>query len=686
MLLVASFLMGQAFAQTTWEYEFTSKVFNANGAQNLNGVEWNFAGEGSTGYFGYDGTKGQQFGSKNKPFTTLTFSTNGIEGVVTEVKVNASTASGATAKMSVSVGEVEFASAQDLTTESTDYTFTGSGTGEIKIIVAQTEARAIYVKSISVTYSSSSVAVVRPVATPAGGFYTEAQSVTLSCATENAVIYYTTDGKEPTAESTQYKNAITIDKTTTLKAIAILGEESSSVLTATYTFPEKVADIAAFMAKEVNKDVYYQITGTVTVTAQNGAYLYVTDASGNLLVYAYDLPKYTNGQTFTGLIGTVDEFGGAKQLVPYTPLPEAADGEAVEPTVMTPDEITADDLYAYIKIEGAEIASAWESKDATIKTTDGTLALRDQFSIGGTLAVGSKYDIIAIVGLYNTTVQLLPLSMTLTQGVETEEFTSIAELIEAAPAKANLTCDLTVLYHNGRNLYVRDAAGDNILIYDSTEKIGDTEYTNGQILTGGIVGAYTLFGGTKPELETLNETEMPAAQEGTPVEPDKVNPADLTPENVNDFVSIVNAEIAEDFTFDGDRNLNATIVMGEGTFTIRDSFRNFTDKALTKGQRVDIVGFVDVYDGTAQVYPISIEDNGETTDIDVVPADGVTVYTEDGVLYIEAGAGDMIEIWSVQGQLLYSGKAVSDLTAVSSMPYGVVVVRVNGAAVKAIVR
>lgn len=69
----------------------------------------------------------------------------------------------------------------------------------------------------------------------AGGTYTTAQTVTISCATSGATIYYTTDGTPPSASSTKYNAAITISETTTLKAIAIKDGTSSSVATATYT-------------------------------------------------------------------------------------------------------------------------------------------------------------------------------------------------------------------------------------------------------------------------------------------------------------------------------------------------------------------------------------------------------------------------------------------------------------------
>ena len=79
------------------------------------------------------------------------------------------------------------------------------------------------------------VAVEAPTFSVAEGTYTSAKSVELSCVTEGATIYYTTDGTEPTAASTAYTGAISISETTTLKAIAVKGEDVSSVASATYT-------------------------------------------------------------------------------------------------------------------------------------------------------------------------------------------------------------------------------------------------------------------------------------------------------------------------------------------------------------------------------------------------------------------------------------------------------------------
>lgn len=79
------------------------------------------------------------------------------------------------------------------------------------------------------------VTVATPIFSPAAGTYTSAQTVTISCSTSGATIYYTTDGSTPSASSSVYSSAITVSETTTLKALAMKDGTSSSVAEATYT-------------------------------------------------------------------------------------------------------------------------------------------------------------------------------------------------------------------------------------------------------------------------------------------------------------------------------------------------------------------------------------------------------------------------------------------------------------------
>ena len=136
-----------------YSYTFTSKQFSANGSITLGDVSWTLAGDGS--YLGYDGTKGQQFGSGSAPYKTLTLSTSGISGTITKIIINTSGAKDVNASFTVSVGGTQWGNSTKLTTTATAYTFTGSKSGEIKFLYTQTSSKALYIKSISVTYETA---------------------------------------------------------------------------------------------------------------------------------------------------------------------------------------------------------------------------------------------------------------------------------------------------------------------------------------------------------------------------------------------------------------------------------------------------------------------------------------------------------------------------------------------------
>lgn len=66
-------------------------------------------------------------------------------------------------------------------------------------------------------------------------FAGEQIQVTLAAEPEDATIYYTTDGSTPTTSSSQYNGAFTITSTTTIKAIAVVGDVNGDLASATYT-------------------------------------------------------------------------------------------------------------------------------------------------------------------------------------------------------------------------------------------------------------------------------------------------------------------------------------------------------------------------------------------------------------------------------------------------------------------
>ena len=152
-----------------YTYTFESKVFAAEGTQMLANAYWTLATD--AGYFGNDGTKGQQFGSSKAAATTITLTTADIPGTITKVVVNTSGANDIDATFSVSVGQTEFQYAGDaaavttsaaLTNTATDYEFTGSASGAITLSWANKSAKAIYVKSIYVEYTTGDEPIDEP--------------------------------------------------------------------------------------------------------------------------------------------------------------------------------------------------------------------------------------------------------------------------------------------------------------------------------------------------------------------------------------------------------------------------------------------------------------------------------------------------------------------------------------------
>ena len=93
--------------------------------------------------------------------------------------------------------------------------------------------------SNGIAYPVMETAVMETVASPEfsveSGAVNSGTEVTITCATEGAKIYYTTDGSEPTASSTEYTGAISVTEAVTIKAIAVKsGMNDSAVASASY--------------------------------------------------------------------------------------------------------------------------------------------------------------------------------------------------------------------------------------------------------------------------------------------------------------------------------------------------------------------------------------------------------------------------------------------------------------------
>lgn len=91
-------------------------------------------------------------------------------------------------------------------------------------------------------------AVDKPVFTPAAGLYTKGTIVKVTCATEGASIYYTTDGTEATEASTPYTEAgIELTADMTINVIAVKAGMISTSASAEYTLYPEGTYMASFI-------------------------------------------------------------------------------------------------------------------------------------------------------------------------------------------------------------------------------------------------------------------------------------------------------------------------------------------------------------------------------------------------------------------------------------------------------
>ena len=131
-------------------------------------------------------------------------------------------------------------------------------------------------------------------------------NVTMATTTEGAKIYYTTDGTEPSAESSSYSNTVAISEDTIFKAIAVKeGMENSPVSYAKYSVVNKIETKieTKIEEKEVEKIVYTDkvYASPITFTAKDEEYgvslSLSTQTQGSKICYTTDGSTPTAGST-----------------------------------------------------------------------------------------------------------------------------------------------------------------------------------------------------------------------------------------------------------------------------------------------------------------------------------------------------------------------------------------------------
>ena len=162
-----------------------------------------------------------------------------------------------------------------------------------------------------------------------------------------------------------------------------------------------------------------------------------------------------------------------------------------------------------------------------------------------------------------------------------------------------ITGDLTFVYRNGRYVYVKDETG-GLLVYDNASVI-TTEYNEGDVFAGGLVGTRSMYHGLDEFEPVLNTAEGISGDEVAPV---VVSAAQLlaNPQNyVSQLVMVVGGEFAAG-SFNTNTATKINFTQEGSTIKVRNAFKTVS-RTFDAGDVATVIGFVTIYDNEVQLFP-----------------------------------------------------------------------------------
>lgn len=206
--------------------------------------------------------------------------------------------------------------------------------------------------------------------------------------------------------------------------------------------------------------------------------------------------------------------------------------------------------------------------------------------------------------------------------------TSIADWISKAAASEDVfcfDCPLYVTAQSGRYLWVRDDAGDPLLVFGS---IGD--YYNGQQFeAGSLAGSYALYQGmaelaSPTVIKPVLGTDYDVPEKTLPVE---MTVSQITNKDYSKFVKLKHVTFnTTDNTIVGDDAATLPFFAKRFNFTVPENIND----------AYNVTGVIELYKGKAQICPISVEVSTGINDVTATQALKAQKVIENGQIYIIA--------------------------------------------------
>lgn len=567
-----------------------------------------------------------------------------------------------------------------------DKKWTGNAS-EITFTTTGTSGHTKYVSlTVTVGESAEPTQVSTPIFSVEEGSYSDAQSIALSCATADASIFYTINNGAETA----YEAPIELSENGeyVIKAWAKKeGLEDSEVVTKTYTIDIFDGLIEDFDFVTIGQTNGYPtgVDGAVgaTPTFTSGIVTVSTQEGGTPNRFWSNWKEYRmyNGATLTFSVPT--SYTIVK--IELTPTNSPVQGEGYTKGVWNGEQSSVSlnitgsakftDFVVYYKQVAADQVLA-PTFSLTSGTYEGTQSLTLNcetegatiyYTVNGGETQTYANDAIELTeGEYAFVAWAEKDGMTKSSEV-TANYTIVAPLVansiaefltlgaEYADREITLNCDLTVTYQGGgndnnRDLYVKDAAGQGLLIFSYENPL----LNNGNVIPAGLKGKLKDYNGLPELIEPVYFGEVTSGEE---VAPEVFTAATITANDLSKYI------VLNEVTLTAlDKNKNGTLTDVSGDVVIRDN--GYYEYPTDFSKKYDVTAVVAIFKGTIQVYPTEIVEHTSSSVNDAVANEFKAVAVVNGIEVNVAEAG-LVSVYNAAGQLVANVNVAKGATTIN---------------------
>ncbi|MDR0207370.1 MAG: chitobiase/beta-hexosaminidase C-terminal domain-containing protein [Bacteroidales bacterium] len=553
-------------------------------------------------------------------------------------------------------------------------TIPASSTLSIRFKQNQTNQQ-IRIDDVKLTCAGTVVAT--PVISPAGGAFTVPKTVSITCATAGADIYYTTNGDAPSASSTLYTSPILLDVngTYTVKAIAIkAGIDDSEIATTTYTIqifaagecdkfedfeaaawvgstyaPRNVTDLDGNLWRVSGvgtmdaSDHYFdaraiRLRGNAsdTLSLQNRIEMQFDKAGLGTVSFDYasysnhsggiiNLEYSTNGGTSWINSGskTVPSWAGGGsnflKAVYDVNIPGNVRIKITKNSQTTSSSVNIDNL-CMTDFNGILATPTFDPPGGNVLTTQivsiecAIPGVTIRYTTNGTEPTTTSAIYSTPLTISSTTILKAKafFSTYTPSATATAEYNFPIEVANIAAFKAHntptattynykITGNVTFIYQNGRNIYIKDASA-GLLVYDNSPATITHQYTNGDVISGGIIGSCLMYNGL---FEFIPKVNFAAGTPGATVQPTTLTMSNLLA-NFSSYesqlVKLDEVQFATG-TFGTGNAGNINIFQNTSQMICRNHFATFTGFVTDPDTRYNVTGFVIPFNADRQIAP-----------------------------------------------------------------------------------